>query len=157
MGLLSNWLLRREFGGCHIKNAQRCWNKVQNQNRVALGVRGGWPSLVLMDCNMKSRESWKPFFFFWTDYTSEARVWLFAAARRILGKQKEDAQKVGEDAMKGLLHRLADMSLHMQWVRGCDLGVWLPILHHEKNNGFLQVSRARSVRGHFCARASKLL
>lgn len=80
MGLLSNWLLRREFGGCHIKNAQRCWNKVQNQNGVALGVRGGFNGLQYEITGIIKA------LFFWTDYTSEAHVRRFIIRRRrVLG------------------------------------------------------------------------
>lgn len=58
--------------------------------------------------------------------------------------------------MKGRLHRSADMS-HA-------VGGGAAISEFDSRssitrriNGFLQVGRARSVGGHFCARASKLL
>lgn len=48
------------------QNVQLCWNKVQ------IEITLPWESsLLLTDCNMKSCESWKPFY---PNYTSEARV-----------------------------------------------------------------------------------
>lgn len=164
MGLLSNWLLRREFDWCHIKMFNFAGIKCRfisscpgsplsfsmsgfnnHVNHESPFIQTTHLKLMCKECHLQA-------LLFSMSHPCSAHP-RFSWSKTTVAQPSRSL----EVRRVCCTDRLIDMLLHMQWVSDGDLGVWLPILDYEKNIGFLQISRAWRSRGHFCARALELL